>query len=141
MFVMKIHKVDQMGFTLLELMIVVAIIGILTSIVLPSYKNYVTKAKITEATSELSDLRIKMEQFYQDNRTYVNGPCVGASDIASFTISCGTPTQNNYTITAQGIGSVTGYNYSINAANARLSTTPKGGTNKTCWAIKLDGGC
>lgn len=138
---MNMFIARQKGFTLLELMIVVAILGILASIALPGYGNYVKKAKITEAVTELADLRIKMEQFYQDNRTYVNGPCVGASDVEGFALDCGTPTQNAYTITATGVGNVLGYNYSINEANARLSTTPNGGAGKGCWAIKLDGGC
>lgn len=138
---MNTLKATQKGFTLLELMIVVAIIGILVAIVLPAYGNYVLTAKIAEATTELADLRIKMEQFYQDNRTYAGGPCASAGDITSFTITCGTPSVSSYTITATGVSQLAGYNYSINEANARVSTTPKGGAGKGCWAIKLNGAC
>jgi len=53
------------GFTLVELMIVVAIIAILASVGYPAYTNYVTQGKLLDATSGLSDGRIKMEQFFK----------------------------------------------------------------------------
>jgi prepilin-type N-terminal cleavage/methylation domain-containing protein len=57
---MKIPK----GFTLIELMIVVAVVGILTAIAVPSYTNYVIRGKIPEATSQLASKRVQMEQFF-----------------------------------------------------------------------------
>ena len=71
----------QKGFTLIELMIVVAIIGILATIALPAYSNYVRSGKATEATSTLASARVQMEQHFQDNRTYVGGPCPAAGSI------------------------------------------------------------
>ena len=77
------------GFTLIELMITIAIIAILASIALPSYNSYVARSKIAEATSELSQWRNAAERYYQDNRNYTDvcddtGP-VGAK---YFTYSC-----------------------------------------------------
>jgi len=66
---------QQQGFTLLELLVVLAIIGILSAIAIPAYRDYVIRGKIMEATSNLGDMRIKLEQFYQDNRTFV-GACI-----------------------------------------------------------------
>jgi type IV pilus assembly protein PilE len=60
------------GFTLIELMVAVVIISILARIALPIYRNYVVSGEITEATTALAGLRAKMEQYYQDNRTYSN---------------------------------------------------------------------
>jgi type IV pilus assembly protein PilE len=140
---MKVQK----GFTLVELMIVVAIVGILASVALPSYSNYVRRGKIAEATTNLTGLRVSMEQYYQDNRTYQNaaGACgvVMPTSPQYFTMTCVAPTVDTYTITATGIGSMLNFAYTINTQNAKASTiTAAGWTgNTTCWATKQDGSC
>ena len=58
------------GFTLVELMIAVAIVGILAAVAIPSYQNYVLKANRAEAKSMLMDAASRQEQYYMDNRTY-----------------------------------------------------------------------
>ena len=58
------------GFTLIELMIAVAIIAILAAIAIPAYTDYIRRGRITEAFATLSGMRVKMEQYFQDNRTY-----------------------------------------------------------------------
>ena len=137
----------QRGFTLVELMIVVVIVGILSSIAIPSYSNYVKRGKITEATANLAGLRVSMEQYFQDNRTYLNGAACGAvmptaPAVQYFTLTCAA-TANTYTITATGIGSMLNFTYTINEQNAKTSTiTAAGWTgNATCWATKQDGSC
>ena len=136
----------QKGFTLIELMIVVAIVGILGAVAMPAYQGYVIRGKITDGHATLADYRIKMEQFYQDNRNYgtAGGNCGPAIPTATyFTISCtaGTPAQT-YTATAtsaanQGMGAAGDYTYTISETNAKATTKFKGATStKTCWLVK-----
>jgi type IV pilus assembly protein PilE len=144
----------QNGFSLIELMTVVAVVGILSMIALPAYNDYVTRGKIPEATANLSDLRVKMEQFYQDNRTYVGGPCapVPAGSVRYFTFSCApAPTVSTFTIQAvggvAGAGgnlSMVGFAYTINESNVKSSVVigrPGWSGQPTCWVTRKGGSC
>lgn len=75
-------KQAQKGITLIELMIVVAIIGIIAAVALPSYSRYVENARAADAKSALMSLASAMERHHTENMTYV-GASVGngASDI------------------------------------------------------------
>ena len=143
------------GFTLIELMIAVVVVSILAAIALPAYSNYVKRGKIAEATSTLGSLRVSMEQYYQDNRTYQNaaGTACGVAMPTSpavkyFQFACAAPTSDTYTITATGSGSggMTGFTYTIDQSNNKKTTSlptdwnlPAGGVN--CWATKSGGSC
>jgi prepilin-type N-terminal cleavage/methylation domain-containing protein len=70
----------ERGFTLLELMIVVVVVAVLAGIALPSYSDYMLRGKFSEATGNLADLRVKMEQAYGDNRRY-NDPIAGVGTL------------------------------------------------------------
>jgi len=136
------------GFSLIELMITIAIVAILAGIAVPSYNNYVITSRIPEATSNLSSMRVKLEQHYQDNRTY-EGACVAGSVAAlptseNFTYSCPTLTASTYTVAATGRGKMTGFTYTIDQSNTRTTADlPSGwGTAPvSCWVVKKGGGC
>ncbi|HJV82084.1 type IV pilin protein, partial [Noviherbaspirillum sp.] len=119
------------GFTLIELMVTVAIIAILAAIAVPSYHNYVTTGKIPQATNNLASMRVKLEQFYQDNRTYVGACAAGTvaplptSD--NFTYSCPTLTDTTYTVQAAGTGPMAGFTYKIDQANNKTTTAVPSG--------------
>ncbi len=145
----KVGRAAQ-GFTLIEVMIVVAIVAILAAVALPNYSDYVKRGKIIEATSGLSDMRTRYEQFFLDNRTYVGGcanfgPTVAAT-VKSFTMDCSTgETATAYAPTATGNASegMSGFRYSINQQNQKASTVTVSGWsgNSTCWAVRRDGSC
>lgn len=128
------------GFTLIELMIVVAIIGLLASIAIPAYQDYVKKGKAAEATSALADARVKMEQFFQDNRTYEDGPCTTLAAGKYFSYDCGAPDATTYTITATGLDDMDNFEFTIDQDNAR-SSKYDGTVGGTCWLTNKSGTC
>jgi len=134
------------GFTLIELMIVVAIVAILASVALPNYNAYVMRGKITEATAGLAGKRVQMEQFFQDNRTYVGAPACNNDTTTSryFDFSCaGAATAVAYVLQADGKASMANFLYTIDQAGARTSviTEPGWAGNGTCWAVRKGGEC
>ena len=143
----------QKGFTLLELMIVVAIIAILATIAMPYYFDYVQRSRIIEATTALGDMRSQMEKFYMDNRTYLNaGACAinpymtAYNGVPSnkFNLKAAVPcTATTYTLEADGIGPMAGFSYTITQQNvkATVSTGAWGKTSLTCWVSRKDGSC
>lgn len=142
------------GFSLIELMIVVAIIGILSAVAVPMYGDYVMRGKLTEAFSTLADMRVRMEQYYQDNRNYGSTASAcglampAAPNVKYFAYTCnwgGGGSSQSYTITATGVASqgVGSFVYTVNESNAKATTGVPAGwaTNAACWASKRDGSC
>jgi len=135
------------GFTLVELMIVVAIVAILSAIAFPSYRSYVIRGQLVNATDGLSATQANMERYFQDNRTYVaaNGfipPCTTPTVYGTFTVSCPTVlTATTFTLQAIGAGNTAGFSFYIDQQGNQWSTAappaPAGWTNcPTSWETK-----
>jgi type IV pilus assembly protein PilE len=133
------------GFSLVELMIVVAIIGILASVALPAYNDYLIKGRLAPAKANLAEMRIKVEQRYADtSRTYTGAPvCAALPTSEFFTFSCAL-NDDTYTLTATGTSAMAGFELTINESNEKKTTGTAGGwttPSGNCWVSKKDGSC
>jgi type IV pilus assembly protein PilE len=141
------------GFTLIELMVAVAIVAILAGVALPSYREYVIRGHLADASNGLALMRAQMERHYQDNRTYATAgtfttPCASADATTrtfnNFVVSCsGTPTATAFTLAATGNGPAAGFTFTINQADVRATTAAPSGwpTCATKWMLKKGATC
>lgn len=141
-----VQRSAPQGFTLVELMIVVAIVGILAAIALPSYSDYVTRGKIPDATATLAAKRVQMEQYFQDNHTYADAPACNADNASSkyFNFDCnGAATATTFTLRAVGKSSMAGFTYTVDQSNAKSTpAVPSGWTSSaSCWVTAKGGAC
>ena len=137
----------SVGFTLIEVMITVAIVGILAMVALPSYRDYILRGHLVDASNGLATIRAQMERHFQDNRSYATvgtftTPCAAAAATRTFNlfvVSCsGTPTATAFTLQAVGSGNVNGFTFTITEADVRATAAAPTGWN-TCatgWMLK-----
>jgi type IV pilus assembly protein PilA len=93
----------QTGFTLIELMIVVAIIGILAAIAIPAYQDYTVRSKVTELINSAGVCKTSVAEYYQSlGKTPLDTKAAGCSDVGTANASAPVVTNGDITITAQG---------------------------------------
>jgi type IV pilus assembly protein PilE len=137
------------GFTLIEVIIVVAIVAILAAIAIPNYADYVRRGKIIEATSGLSDMRARLEQWYLDKRTYANGcttyKATVQATIHTFTLDCTAEGANNYKVTVTGNApdGMGAFVYWIDEQNRHGTDSTAWGDPPTnlCWLTRKGATC
>lgn len=142
-----VRRPPASGFTLIEVMVTVAIIGILAAIAIPSYRDYVLRGQLVDAQNALSALRANMERHFQDNRDYRSigttfiSPCAAPPAAGSFTISCPTLTATAFTALAVGSGSTNGFKFTVDQQNTRATTGVGSGWTQctTGWTTKKSG--
>ncbi|WP_343733093.1 type IV pilin protein [Duganella sp.] len=135
----------QQGFTLIEVMITVAIVGILLAVAVPAYSDYVTRGRMSEAFTALGGAQTAAEQYWSNNRTYANfdGSPAFPAATTNFTYALSNATASTYTITATGTGKMAGFVYTLNESGTRATTgSPTGwGTSASCWVDHKGGVC
>lgn len=142
----------QLGLTLVELMFALAIVGIISMFAVPSYREYSVRGKLPEARTHLVAKRLQMEQWFQDNRTYLNPnglatwPCdVDTTSSQYFNFSCAAVAATTFTLQAVGKGPMGGFGFSIDQANAKTTTAVPAGWSahvpNNCWVARKGGQC
>ena len=129
-------KSMQKGFTLIELMIVVAIIGILAAIAIPQYQNYIAKSQVSRAMSEAGALKTAVETCLNDGKT-ASGACpLGAtqSNIITLTVQGSAPAADGTNAAALTENTSIVATFANNAA-----ATLKSGPSTLTWIRANDG--
>ncbi len=124
------------GFTLIEVMIVVVIMGVLVAIAYPAYTNHMLRARRADGQAALLNLSALMESYFTENNTYVGATPAAlgittASQQGYYSVSVTSATATSYTITAapQGVQTADTTCGSLTLTN----TNVKGPNPSTCW--------
>jgi type IV pilus assembly protein PilE len=140
---MKNRTAQIAGFTLVELMVVIAIIGIISAIAFPSYDSYMKKSRRADAKVALSKMADHQERYYLQNNTYsaaVNDVGGATTDEGYYTLSINSADVNGFQLTATAVPGGQQANDTdcllmyLSSTGARESgAAPGGGDPKNCW--------
>lgn len=138
MFIVRTKK----GFSLIELMIVVVIVGILTMIAYPSYRYYVLKSRRSDALAALAQDQTILERCYAQNFSY-SAACTGMptyphnSVQGFYSVALSNQSASTYTLTATAIGTQTGdttcRTFVVDQANQKTASDSSGTAQTICW--------
>jgi len=117
----------QQGFTLIELMIVVAIVGILAAIALPAYQDYTRRAKVTEGISLASGAKTAVTEYFSSTSTW---PTTNAS--AGLASGISTDVVSSVSVGASGVITVT-FTSEVDSGES-IILTPSSGSGAITWA-------
>lgn len=138
------------GFSLIELMIALAIATLLAVFTIPTYRDHVMRSRIPEATSGLLLTGMRLEQYYQDHRSYANASAscgVTLPQPEQFTFDCTVPLDGqSFLLTAVGraSGSMAGFGYTLDHLGTQRTTSLPddwGNAPANCWVEKRRAGC
>lgn len=137
------------GYSLVELMIVLVVASVLAAIAYPSYRSHLMQGAIPQATGGLALYAMRMEEYYQDHRSYrdANKACGAAAPATEkFSFSCAVDsTGQTYLLTATGAGTdLSAFKYTLDElGNEKTTALPEGwGTvPANCWIQKRNGSC
>ena len=145
-----LHRANR-GFTLIEVMIVVAIVAILAAVALPSYTDYVRRGQLPDAFTLLSQDKIKLEQYYQDDRNYGATSCGEGMNLGSttyFTATCQVRASGQgFLLQADGNAGTraAGHTYTLDDGNLKGTIAFKGAAYaagaKQCWLVSSASEC
>ncbi len=138
------------GFSLIEVMVALAIAAIIAVFTVPSYRDHVLRSRIPEATSGLLLTGMRLEQHYQDHRSYANaarGCGIALPPAGQFTFNCTVPADGQsflLSATGRGDGSMASFGYTLDHRGAQRTTalpTDWGTVPADCWIEKRQASC
>jgi len=134
------------GFTLIELLITLAILSLLAAVAYPSYSNYSRRSHISQGLTQLNDLRLQQEQYFQENRTYLKDGTTDECAVVPktnkyFSFTCSQVSATSFTWTASNksdgnMGASDTFQYSIDSNGNQKTLAFDGDTlDLNCWKV------